>query len=136
MGWGRGDSLGARLASCEGETPSRQPAERRRYKTLLPVDEMTTPVLLPALLVGFGAERLLFPEADSLYAIGGNPDAARLSGGHEVTAWTRADVDLTVDGKLVRLTNLAKPFWPEEGITRSKYFSAPRSAANPVSFTT
>ena len=30
----------------------------------------------------------------------------------------RGDVDLTVDGKVVRLTNLGKPFWPEEGITK------------------
>src|SRR5215212_3281904 len=28
------------------------------------------------------------------------------------------DIVLTVDGKEVRLTNLAKPFWPERGITK------------------
>src|SRR6266851_2560547 len=33
---------------------------------------MTTPVLLPARFIRLGAERLLFPEADSLDAVGGD----------------------------------------------------------------
>src|ERR1700690_4445230 len=34
---------------------------------------MTPPVLLPALLVRFGAERLFLAVADGLYVVGGNP---------------------------------------------------------------
>src|ERR1700730_17783667 len=60
-----------RLPACEGGTPSKQPARRQRYK-LFSVDEMTTPVLLPALLGRFRAERLFLAVADRLHVIGSN----------------------------------------------------------------
>src|SRR6266849_3404302 len=49
-----------------------QPARHRRQSTLLPVDEVTTPVLLPALLVRLGAERLFLAVADGLDVISSN----------------------------------------------------------------
>src|SRR6266478_8387335 len=49
-----------------------QPPRHRRQSTLLPVDEVTTPVLLPALLVRLGAERLFLAVADGLDVIGRN----------------------------------------------------------------
>src|SRR6185312_6251829 len=62
-----GDSYSPKVRGREalataGETPALQ--------KLLPVDEMTTPVLLPALLVGLGAERFFLAVADGLDVVG------------------------------------------------------------------
>src|SRR6266851_2160637 len=65
----------ARASRPRTQAQANTPASRRdnrRQSTLLPVDEVTTPVLLPALLVRLGAERLFLAVADGLDVISSN----------------------------------------------------------------
>src|SRR5581483_12185174 len=55
-----------------GKEEPRAAARPPPSRLSLLVDEVPAPVLLPALLVGLGAERLLFAVADGLDAVGSN----------------------------------------------------------------
>jgi len=47
----------------------------------------------------------------------------------------RADVELEIGGRSVRLTNLAKPFWPALGLTKRdllQYYSNSRRSCCPT----
>ena len=57
----------------------------------------------------------------------------KLTGDHPLIPRDAIDLDLKVDRRTVRLTNLQKPFWPELGITKGDLLQLLRRRLAPAS---